>query len=490
MSSKLGYEGMKRFRSAVVLSILAALVFALPASAVYLPWQHAKEAALPKDATGIPDGFFPTLSCVSVHECVAAGDYSTSKGTTEGLIESETNGVWRAPVTLVAPLGAAADPNVTVFGLSCAAAGNCAAVGSYEDSAHNVVPFTANEIGFTWQRSRELKLPKNALVTGQQGELRDVVCSGANNCSAVGEYFDNYSAYPRSQGFVATEVRGRWTTAREVSVAARTNFNPFVSFAQLACSSIGNCVGVGSYIDGNDVTQGLVVSQVRGVWQKGKTIALPSSASAFADASLDEVACVAHSTCAALGTFISNSGAIEAMTASGANGLWQRADELVMPNGSRNNPHAFLFGFNGIACASPGNCSAGGQYQDSAGSYQGFLANETNGVWGQAIEMGLPSGGASAGQNGGVVALDCPAVGECQASGSYLDSAGSYQAVTLSEIGGVWQRGVKVNLPAGATTVGVDGGIYAIDCPTTSSCVGVGSYLRSGATYEGFTLQT
>jgi hypothetical protein len=481
---------MKFLRDVIVMGALAALVFALPASAVAVPWQNAKEVALPKGATGIPDGFLPSLSCVSALECVAGGDYATSSGATEGLIVSETNGVWRAPISLLPPLGASANPAVTIFDVSCGAAGNCAAVGSYEDAARNVMPFTANEVGGRWLRARELTLPKNALVNGQSGELHAVDCVSANNCSAVGEYFDNYSAYPRSQGFVATEVRGRWSSASEVTMAQPTNFNPFVTFAQLACSSLGNCVGVGSFINAHDVTEGLIVSQVRGVWHKGEEVPLPASASAFSGASLSEVSCLADSTCAALGTFISQTGALEAMTTSGANGAWSRAVALTMPVGSNANPHAFLFGFDGIACATTGNCSVGGQYEDSAGTYQGFLANEVNGVWTQAVEMPLPSGGVTGGKNGGVVAVACPSVGECQASGSYLDTAGAYQAVTLSEVNGVWQRGTKVTLPDGASTVGVDGGIYAIVCPSASTCVGVGSYLKGGAVYEGFTLQT
>jgi hypothetical protein len=387
-------------------------------------------------------------------------------------------------------VGASANPDVTIYDVSCGAAGNCAAVGSYLDSARSIVPFTANEAGGTWERARELALPKNALLAGQTAELRDVDCVSANNCSAVGEYFDNYRAYPRSQGFVASEVRGHWSSASEVTMADSTNFNPFVNFAQLACSSLGNCVGVGSFIDVHDVTEGLIVNEVRGVWHKGEEVPLPDNASGFSGASLSEVSCLAHSTCAALGTFISQTGALEAMTTSGASGRWSRAVELAMPPGSNANPHAFLFGFNGIACASTGNCSVGGQYQDSSGKYQGFLANEVHGVWTQAAEMLLPSGGVTGGQNGGVVAVACPKAGECQASGSYLDSAGAYQAVTLSEVNGVWQRGTKVTLPGGASTVGVDGGIYAIDCPSAATCVGVGSYLKGGAVYEGFTLQT
>ncbi len=480
---------MKFLRDAFVMAALATLALALPASALTVPWHQAKEVVLPKGAAGIPDGFLPTLSCLSVRDCVAGGDYATATGVTEGLIVSETNGVWRAPISLVPPVEAGANPDVTIYDVSCGAAGNCAAVGSFLDRARNMMPFTANEVGGRWGRAVELTLPKNALVNGQSGELRGVDCSSADNCSAVGEYFDNYRAYPRSQGFVASEVRGHWSKASEVTIAPKTNFNPFVSFAQLACSSAGNCVGVGSFIDDHDVTEGLVVNQVRGVWRKGEEISLPEDASAFSDASLSEVSCLAGSTCSALGTFLTQSGALEVMASSGAHGTWSRAEELTMPVGANLNPHAFLFGFNGIACASPGNCSAGGQYEDSAGTYQGFLANEENGVWSQSVAMSLPSGGVSAGQNGGVVALSCPSVGQCQASGSYLDAAGTYQAVTLSEINGVWQRGDKVTLPSGASTVGVDGGIYAIVCPNASSCVGVGTYLQSGA-YEGFTLQT
>jgi hypothetical protein len=481
---------MKFLRDVIVMGALATLVFSLPASAVTVPWQHAREVTLPKGAVGIPNGFLPSLSCVSASECVAGGDYTTTIGATEGLIVSETNGVWRAPISLVPPVGASANPDVTIYDVSCGGVGNCAAVGSYLDSARNIVPFTANEAGGRWQRSLELTLPTNALVAGQSGELRNVDCASANNCSAVGEYFDNYQAYPRGQGFVATEVRGHWSRASEVTMVQKANFNPFVSFAQLACSSLGNCVGVGSFIDAHDVTEGLVVSQVRGVWHKGEEVPLPANASAFSGASLSEVSCLTRSTCAALGTFFSQTGALEAMSVSGANGNWGRAVELAMPAGSSANPHTFLFGFNGIACASAGDCSVGGQYQDSAGKYQGFLANEVNGVWSQAVEMPLPSGGVTGGKNGGVVALACPLVGECQASGSYLDSAGTYQAVTLSEVNGVWHRGTRVTLPGGASTVGVDGGIYAIVCPSVNACVGVGSYLKGSTVYEGFTLQT
>jgi hypothetical protein len=159
-----------------------------------------------------------------------------------------------------------------------------------------------------------------------------------------------------------------------------------------------------------------------------------------------------------------------------------------MPADAATNPHVFLFGFGGIACAATDNCSVGGQYKDIAGHYQGFLENEVNGAWLPAVEVTLPTNGVSGGPNGGVVAISCPSLGACQASGSYLDASGNYQAVVFAETDGTWQRGDEVTLPDGASTVGVDGGIYAIFCASPTSCVGVGSYLRGTKTYEGFTL--
>jgi hypothetical protein len=176
------------------------------------------------------------------------------------------------------------------------------------------------------------------------------------------------------------------------------------------------------------------------------------------------------------------------MSASESDGVWTTASVLAMPSNAAVNPHVFLFGFGGIACAATNNCSVGGQYRDNAGDYQGFLENEVDGVWSPATQVTLPSNGDSGGQNGGVVAISCPTLGGCQASGSYLDASGNYQAVVFSETDGVWQRGTEVTLPGGAGTVGADGGIYAIYCAGADSCVGVGSFLKGASTYEGFTL--
>ncbi len=159
-----------------------------------------------------------------------------------------------------------------------------------------------------------------------------------------------------------------------------------------------------------------------------------------------------------------------------------------MPANAAANPATYLYGFSEIACASSGNCSAGGQYRDDKGYYQGFFANEIAGVWKRATELSLPTGAPQAGKNGGVITIACPSAGNCRAGAAYVDSGGNYQALVINEQNGTWQRGVKVVLPDGATTASVAGGVYEVVCTSVNACTAVGSYQENSGDYEGFVL--
>ncbi|HUY15964.1 MAG TPA: hypothetical protein VMV11_00235 [Acidimicrobiales bacterium] len=479
---------MKSLPTAVVLGSLVALTTVLPASASPAPsWQNARQVALPKGAQGLPQGYLPALTCVSAGNCEAGGAYSVGGGV-QAVILNEKNARWTAPVTLKAPNDVAKGGGVTIYGLSCGALGNCVAVGSYNDRAANAQSFVATEVHGTWSTATKVTLPANAAKTGQNSLIRSVSCPSLGNCSAVGDYKDNDAPTSRTVGFVMNEVRGTWHRALEITTVAKPNVNPFVTMNQIACASSANCVAVGSFVDSNSVTQALVVSEVRGVWSRGVSLPLPLNASVYAGASVSEVTCVKRSACAVLGTYNNATGAVEGMSASESGATWRRATELAMPANAGVNPRVFLYGFDGIACSSANNCSAGGQYVDSAGNYQGFLDSEVAGTWTGAVQLSLPTGGTSAGKNGGVIALSCPIADNCRAGAAYLDGAGNYQALVVSQVDGAWQVGQKVVLPGGATAVGVDGGLYSLVCPSAGSCTGTGSFLSNATTYEGFTI--
>lgn len=484
---------MKLKRLALVLSVLLPLTLVTPSGAAMAPrWQVAMVAVLPPGATGLPSGFLPALSCPSAGNCGAGGSYQDNAANTEGLVLNEVNGTWKKAVKLIAPRGASTDPLLAVDSISCGSNNNCVAAGNYANKAGDSLSFVAAEVHGAWAPSHETKLPPNAMGAGQVSEIHSVSCTSAGNCGAAGVYKVSSSPIGRTDGFVVSEVRGAWTKASEVTLPANANVNPFTTLNQITCASAGNCVAVGSYIDSQNTTHGLVVSEVRGTWLVGQSVTLPGDANAYPVTALSEVACAAAGNCTGLGTYVNSAGEVLGLTVTELRGVWQRAVALTMPVGAATNPFTFFYGYDGLSCPSIGNCSAGGQFvsSSSGNAYQGFFVNEVEGTWQPAVTLELPSGAKSAGKNGGVVAVSCRSAGNCSAGAAYVDAAGDYQALVVNEVASHWLTGTKISLPTGATQVGVDGGVYGLICHAAGPCTATGSYLTGSTNYQGFTVTT
>jgi len=85
-----------------------------------------------------------------------------------------------------------------------------------------------------------------------------------------------------------------------------------------------------------------------------------------------------------------------------------------------------------VACASAGNCSAGGTYADGPDSSQAFVASEVNGTWQKAIEV--PGTAAlNQGNDAAANSVSCALAGNCAAVGYYLDSSRHAQAFVVNE---------------------------------------------------------
>jgi hypothetical protein len=402
---------------------------------------------------------------------------------------SEVKGVWKAPTRLIPPGSASADPSLSINSLSCPTSGTCVAVGSFEDTHTNGQSFVADEVKGVWQKSRAVTLPGTP-TTVQNSEIHSVVCWSPGNCSAIGSYLDDNQPTGYAQGLEINEVRGVWGRAIETKVPADANVNPYVDLNQVACTHASNCVAVGSYINKNNATEGLIVTEVGGSWKSASAVVLPGDASAFPSAIVSEVTCVSTNNCTALGTFTDAAGDVEGMTVAETHGVWARALAMAMPDDAAANPHTFFYGYGGLSCSSIGNCSAGGQYLVGNANYEGFFINEVDGTWQVATEMAMPTGALMAGRNGGVVAVSCRSAGNCSAGAAYLDGSSAYQALVVNEVNGQWQTGQKITLPTGNNTVGIDGGVYGLICPKSGPCTATGSYLKTLTNYEGFTVTT
>jgi hypothetical protein len=478
---------MKRRHWVMLPLSLVGVLFSSYAFATTLTWHDAKSVTLPSGGTGFYQGQFSTLACARGGNCVASGPYLAQGGVVHTVVVSEINGQWRAAVALASPANAAANSGLSVYGASCARPGACALVGNYQTTAGYVVPFAATSNANRWATPVSIALPTNAPTSESNALLRSVACASVGNCDAVGTYLDGAAA-PHTLALAVREVRGTWQRATPLPLPNDANVNSLVTLNQLSCARPGNCVAAGSYVNRDNVSQALVVNEINGTWQKAQALTLPGNASAYAGASLSGLTCTSVGNCVAAGVYNTVTGDLEGLLADEVNGTWQRGRELVAPVDAAVNPRIFFYGFGEVSCASAGNCALGGQYRDQRGNYQGLLADEVNGMWQRAQSVALPPGATRAGKNGGVVAVTCPKKGSCRAGAAYLDANANYQAMTLSQIAGSWRAGVKVNLPGGATSVGVAGGLYGLQCSTPTTCSAIGSYVDQATNYQGFTL--
>jgi len=107
-----------------------------------------------------------------------------------------------------APSRADADPSLTINALSCATTGNCAAVGSFEDTHSNGQSFVADGQRRV-EGAQEVNLPSNAGASVQNSEVHSVDCWSPAT-AALSQLSRRHHAHGLRQGLEVNEVRGVW----------------------------------------------------------------------------------------------------------------------------------------------------------------------------------------------------------------------------------------------------------------------------------------
>ena len=158
-----------------------------------------------------------------------------------------------------------------------------------------------------------------------------------------------------------------------------------------------------------------------------------------------------------MGDYYDSSNNDQGLLLTESSGAWRTGVEAPLPANANTNPKVFL---SSVSCASPGNCTAVGSYINSSGKQQGLLLTENSGTWGAGVQAPLPAGATTA----GLAAVSCASAGNCSAVGDYTDSAGTLQGLLLSESSGAWGAGVKATLPAGSLNVE---DISSVSCVTS-----------------------
>ena len=417
-----------------------------------------------------------SMSCPSAGNCAAGGDYTGRRGG-QGFVAVERHGRWRRaiPVPGLAALNQAGDaPDVS--SVSCAAAGSCAAGGSYADRHDHFQGFVAVERNGRWRRAIQVPGLGALNASGFAGVL-SVSCAAAGSCAAGGDYQDHAG---NDEGFVASERHGRWGRAIPLPGLRALNVIGEAAVNSVSCGSAGNCAAGGFYEGRGHHYQGFVGGERNGVW--GKAIQVPGlgALNTGGDAEVNAVSCGSAGSCAAVGWYTGRGHRQQGFVAVERHGSWGRA--AGVPGLAALNTGGFAEVLS-VSCASAGNCAAGGRYE-SGYHVQGFVAGERHGVWGKAA--GVP-GLAALHKRGGdatVISVSCASAGNCAAGGSYHRNH-HHQGFVATERNGRWGTAIEVPGLGALNTVG-QAIVNAVSCGSAGNCAAGGDYTDRRGPSQGF----
>jgi hypothetical protein len=171
------------------------------------------------------------------------------------------------------------------------------------------------------------------------------------------------------------------------------------------------------------------------------------------------------------GGYLDGSFCCQVFVVSETNGTWGDAIEVPGSGTLNAGGNAAIFS---VSCPSAGNCAAGGFYRDGSGHGQAFVVREANGTWGKAIKV-PGSGALNAGGEGSVDSVSCGSAGNCAAGGDYRDGSGHEQAFVVRETNGTWGRAIEVP-GSGTLNFGGDANTDSVSCPSAGNCAAAGSY--------------
>lgn len=267
-----------------------------------------------------------SVSCKSAGNCTAGGWYSVDfrQG---AFVADEVNGAWRPAGIVAGSLNKGG--NAQVSQVSCAAAGNCAAVGGYAPAANQQTPFVKEEKSGVWGPA--VQLPGvAALNTFHYAAATSVSCTAPGDCTVEGYYnIAKTKTAPTTQAdFVATEKNGVWGTAIEVPGMGALNTGRAGTPGPVSCVSPGTCSAAGGYKTAGGKFQVWSDSERGGKWANAAP--LPGLISVnTGDSEVNGLSCAAVSSCGLVGYYTDSHGLEQPFVATGAIAVSTQVSETL-----------------------------------------------------------------------------------------------------------------------------------------------------------------
>ena len=434
-------------------------------------WGVAEEVVFDNSISGPVNYVVVTsVSCASPGNCAAVGKFASA----EAFVMTSTNGVWSQATRVTFPAGVRnATPFERLEQVSCTSVGNCTAVGNFRNATgpssgpnEQVEAFTISLTNGVWGQARPVVFANSVTQNAvPRTYFRSVSCSSPGNCTAVGR-FRNSSANGNEM-FVMTSTNGVWSDATTVvftsGVQPISTSDWFQDPMSVSCASAGNCVVVGGFTNttASDF-EAFTLTSTNGVWGQAIPVTFATGVQhPNPYGILRSVSCPAVGNCVAAGSVKTNSGN-EAFTTSLTNGVWGEGRLAIYPPNTQGQVP--VAEFRSIACASVGNCTTGGYFRHQNGNYLAQTMTSTNGVWDAAVPAEFGSGIRAQSADERISSISCASAGNCAAVGYFNLAAVGYHALAMMSTGSAPSQ-----TPATPTTVAESGGAITSTTVTNTS---------------------
>lgn len=283
------------------------------------------------------------ISCVSARSCTAVGTVSNTPG--DVFPGAATAEHWNGSVWAVQRLRTPARATATsLSGVSCAAAAQCTAVGSWSR------PGMSRPLAERWNGHAWVVQPTPRPAGASLGGLTAVSCATATSCLAIG----TIPAVGFSMGTPLAESwdGSAWTLQSIPGPPGSTG----TLMTGLSCASPASCVATGYYSTGPLTFHALAEYWNGSAWTIQSTPASPATE----NSQLNAVSCVSATSCTAVGIY--SRGVPADVTGLGSlaeywNGSVWRQVQTTHPSG-----HNLLYG---VSCLFPRSCTAAGAIRQS-----------------------------------------------------------------------------------------------------------------------------
>lgn len=395
-------------------------------------------------APPIPPGAVTTslssISCAAATNCVAVGSYGDNYQSTQPLVERWDGTSWAVDL---APLPSGAKGGL-LAGVSCAAIGSCMAVGYSTDAAGLGTAMSETWDGISW-KSQATPNP----APGKSSSLNGVSCASRSSCTAAGWAQNGYS----TEVFAARWEGHAWT------IDATPRLYPSGGSAtDVSCSASSACTLVGFDYP---VTYAGVAERWNGT---GWGLQDVPQAAGTAVTQLTGVSCVVTSSCIAVGWYTDDYSVRQMLTEAWDGSRWTFRSPAIPAGASQTY-------FYGVACVGT-QCMAVGNYLSSSQVGVPLVEKWDGSQWSL-----MPAPSASGASGAGLTSVSCASAVSCTAVGSYYSSG---VTMPLAEHwNGVTWSVQPTTRPAGANAAI----LTAVSCVSPTNCTAVGDYTTVNGTY-------